>query len=56
MINGGSASFESPLYYPSSHIPDEVDTADLNGDGRPDVIATSTLDHGLTVHLNVCLH
>jgi WD40 repeat protein len=37
--NRGGGTFDTPITYPISNVPVAVTTADLNGDGWPDVIA-----------------
>jgi len=39
-INNGDGTFQSPRLFGTAPTPYDVDIADLNGDGLPDVVAT----------------
>ncbi len=50
--SAGSISFAPRATIPTTERLNRITTADLNADGKPDLIATSTLNHELLVFMN----
>lgn len=48
-----SASFSSPVTLTSGAAPIRVVIADLDGDGKPDLISANSIDHTLSIYRNV---
>ena len=51
LLNDGTGAFADPVVYPMSNAPMTLDVADLNGDGRPDLVVSDGLGE-VTVLLN----
>ena len=54
LLGDGAGGFGSPVSFPTERRAARIITADLNGDGRPDLITANQLVNNLTVALNTC--
>jgi uncharacterized protein (TIGR03437 family) len=55
LINSGGGNFQAPVRYTASNYPIAVAAADVNGDGRPDLIV-ATQDSSFAYHLAILLN
>jgi hypothetical protein len=55
-LGNGSGGFTQPAssQFGAGSVPNFVTTGDFNGDGKPDLAATSQNDNNVTVQLNTC--
>jgi hypothetical protein len=52
LTGSATASFAPQQTFPTGHFPDTVTVADLNGDGKPDIIVGNENDDTVTVFMN----
>jgi len=54
LLGNGAGGFGSPFNMPAERVAARMITADLNGDGRPDLITANQVVNNLSVALNTC--
>jgi hypothetical protein len=54
LLGDGAGGFGSPFNMPAERVASRIITADLNGDGRPDLITANQVINNLSVALNTC--
>jgi hypothetical protein len=53
LLGNGDGTFNSARYYVAGSDPESIVAADVNGDGRPDLVSANTQTAELAVLLNL---